>query len=482
MKLADRPIMCVGDVILDRFVYGDVSRLSPEAPVPVLRVDRTVCMPGGAANVARNVSALGGVGRLVAAAGDDPERLELMRLLDGAPRVSARIAAAPGRRTIVKTRLVGNRQQIVRLDIEDAQPFARSVEAGLCHEMETGLRGSAAVVLSDYRKGLLSQDVISRAVSMARAAGLPVFVDPKGTDFGKYRGATCLTPNLAELRGVLGDELRSDADIAEGAAALVTRLDLEAILVTLSERGMLLVERGGKVQAIPAFARQVADVSGAGDTVIATLALASGSGLPLETGMRMANAAAAVVVGKPGTALCSREELEEQLRVPDTPVHSKVLGQWDALERRVRRWKSEGQVVGFTNGCFDILHAGHVKLLKEAKGACDRLVVGVNSDRSVSRLKGPSRPFNTALDRCAVLEALAAVDAITIFDDDTPANLIQRLVPDVIVKGGDYTPDSVVGAEVVRAAGGRVVIVDLLPGLSTTELSRRRLGVAAVAE
>jgi len=474
--------LCLGDVMLDRYVRGSVSRISPEAPVPVLNMSECVAMPGGAANVARNVCALGGRAHLVSAAGRDADCDELRALLSGPSGPSVTLIEVPGRRTTVKTRLVGNHQQIARLDVEDADDIGSEIEDQVCAAYEAAVAACDAVLLSDYRKGLLTDRVVRRAIAAAVANGRPAVVDPKGRDFGRYRGATCLTPNLAELAAVLGFTPLTQQQIAEGALALVRDFDLKAMLVTLSERGMVLIQADGCVSSVPALARDVSDVSGAGDTVVATLALSLASGLPLETGMALANAAAAVVVGKAGTAVCTIAELETQMLAGDAGGSGKVVGRRLDLNSRVAQWRRDGLTVGLTNGCFDIIHAGHVKLLREAREHCDRLVVAVNSDDSVRRLKGPQRPINTSADRCTVLEALSCVDAVTTFDEDTPLDLIRFVQPDVLIKGGDYTIETVVGADLVEAAGGRVVLVDLLPGTSTTGIWHRFRPRLAVAE
>lgn len=482
MRLNGKSVLCVGDVMLDRFMHGAVSRVSPEAPVPVIQMRKVVAMPGGVANVARNVGALGGRAVLVSAAGADGERRELEALLKEAHGVEFAILAVEGRNTTLKMRLVGNHQQIARVDVEDLHAFDETVERELINTVESNLGRSDAVLLSDYRKGVLSESVTARCIELARAARKPVLIDPKGVDFRRYRRATCLTPNLAELSAAVGRSVTTHEQIVDAARSLVGMLELDAMLVTMSERGMVLVQADGRVHDVPAFAKDVVDVSGAGDTVIATLALASASGLPLETGMSMANAAAAVVVGKAGTSVCTIAELDRQLRADRGAEEQKIIGRLSDLRARVELWRQEGLTIGFTNGCFDIVHAGHIKLLKEARRQCDRLVVGVNGDDSVRRLKGIQRPINTSTDRCTVLEAMECVDAVTTFDEDTPLDLIRHLRPDVLVKGGDYALDTIVGADLVQAAGGKVVIVDLLPDVSTTRIWNRAKPQLAVAE
>lgn len=467
-------ILVLGDVMLDRFLYGDVDRISPEAPVPVVRLRRTHAMPGGAGNVVRNISALGGQAVLVGLLGRDAVAAEFRALLAADPRITDATVDSPTRPSICKVRVIAANQQVVRLDDEAATRAGPEEAAALAAAVKAALPGCRALILSDYAKGVLSPDVIAAAVAAARAHGIPVFADPKSDDFSLYRGADCLTPNARELARAARMPTGTEAEVVTAARAVMRDAGLPALLCTRAEKGMTLVRADGTHESVPAEAREVFDVSGAGDTVIATLALAHAAGHSLPEAMRIANAAAGIVVGKLGTATASLDELEHALRAGSGSVPDEgALLDRDAALRLVAEWRAHGLRVGFTNGCFDILHAGHVALLREARRRCDRLVVALNTDASVARLKGPSRPINSLADRASVVAALAAVDAVLAFNEDTPIELIRLLVPDVLIKGADYTVDKVVGADVVQAAGGKVVLIDLLPGRSTTGIVAR---------
>lgn len=462
-------ILVLGDVMLDRFLYGDVDRISPEAPVPVVRLRRTSAMPGGAGNVARNISALGGQAVLVGLLGQDPAAAEFRALLAADPRITDATVASAARPTVCKTRLIAGTQQVVRLDDETTRPADAVETAGLVAATEAALVGCHALILSDYAKGVLAADVVAAAIAAARARGIPVFADPKSDDFARYRGADCLTPNARELARAARLPAGTEAEVAAAARAVLAAAGIPALLCTRAEKGMTLVRADGSAESVPAVAREVFDVSGAGDTVIATLALAHAAGQPLAEAMRVANAAAGIVVGKLGTATVGADELAHALRAEggSAPDEGALLDH-AAAARLVADWKAHGLRVGFTNGCFDILHAGHVALLRAARRRCDRLVVALNTDASVARLKGPARPVNPLADRAAVIGALAAVDAVVGFGEDTPLELIRLLLPDVLIKGADYTRETVVGAAEVEAAGGEVALVELVPGRSTT--------------
>ena len=473
-------VLVLGDVMLDRFLYGEVDRISPEAPVPVVRLRRSHAMPGGAGNVARNVSALGGKAVLVGLLGEDDAAAELRALLAGDRAIEDANVGSADRRSTRKMRVIAGNQQVARLDEEEARPADAREAAALVEAVRSRAAGCEALILSDYAKGTLTPAVVAGAVGAAREAGIPVFADPKSDDFSLYRGADCLTPNARELARATRLPTGTEAEVVAAARAAMRAAGLPALLCTRAERGMVLVRAEGGHASVAAEAREVFDVSGAGDTVIATLALAHAAGRPLEEAMRIANAAAGIVVGKLGTATVGAEELEHALHLAGggdggMPEGSAALGV-DAALRRVAEWRAHGLRVGFTNGCFDLLHAGHVSLLHAARRRCDRLVVGLNTDESVARLKGPSRPVNPLADRAAVLSALSAVDAVVAFEEDTPLELIRALRPEVLVKGADYTEDRVVGADLVRASGGEVVLVDLLPGRSTTGIAARLRG------
>lgn len=467
--LADRPIAVVGDVMLDRFLYGDVERISPEAPVPVLRHRQTLSMLGGAGNVARNIAALGGRAVLVGLRGRDAAAAELARLVTSQPGVIDRMVEGASRPTICKMRVIAGTQQLVRVDDELATPLDGAESMALIACLSAAVTGCAALVLSDYGKGVLTRPVIETAIGFARAQGIPVLADPKSDDFRHYAGADLITPNARELARATRLPTSTEAEVAAAARAVMATTGIPAVLCTRAEKGMMLVTADGSVASVPAEAREVFDVSGAGDTVIASLALALAAGHPLPEAMRIANAAAGIVVGKLGTATVTAEELAHALRGlgQANPTEQTVLDT-DSAQRLVQDWRGHGLRIGFTNGCFDILHAGHVALLAAARRRCDRLIVALNTDASVTRLKGPARPVNTLADRAAVIAALSMVDAVVAFAEDTPLELIRALVPDVLVKGADYTLDQVAGADIVQAAGGEVALIGLAPGRSTT--------------
>jgi D-beta-D-heptose 7-phosphate kinase/D-beta-D-heptose 1-phosphate adenosyltransferase len=473
----ERPLLIVGDLMLDVYLAGHVARISPEAPVPVLRFLRETETAGGAANVALNVTALGGTARLLGVVGADEGAGRLAALMQRAG-IMTDFVTADDRPTTTKTRvLAGQHHQLLRIDRETVAPLAPEAEAALIARIEAAAPGAGAVVLSDYGKGCLTDRVIAAAVAVARGAGVPVLVDPKRKDFAAYRGADYIKPNLAELAAATGIDCGTDAGAAAAAAAAMEATGA-AILLTRSEKGMTLYAPDGETIAMATEAREVFDVSGAGDTVMATFALMLTGGASRAQAMRLANVAAGIVVSKAGTATASRAELEAALaaRAPRQPVApSPVLG-WDEARARCDEWRQKGLRIGFTNGCFDLLHPGHIAILKGAAAACDRLVVGLNSDASVRRLKGPTRPIQAEAARAEVMGAIGVVDAVVIFDQDTPLELITHLMPDVLVKGADYAEDQIVGADVVRRAGGRVERVELVAGHSTTGLVARSRG------
>jgi D-beta-D-heptose 7-phosphate kinase/D-beta-D-heptose 1-phosphate adenosyltransferase len=466
-------VVVLGDVILDSFLYGAAERISPEAPIPVVRLARRTSMAGGAGNVAQNLLSLGGAATLIGLVGEDAAAGELELLLGS----GARLVRSSRRSTSIKFRVIAARQQIVRVDEEDVTPAWAEEGAALIAALRDALKVARVLVLSDYGKGVLTPEVCAAAIALAAEAGVPCLVDPKGCDYARYAGADILTPNAAELAEVTAMPVAADAEAEAAARVLLARHSVGCVLATRSEKGMMLVRRDGPAVLASATAREVFDVSGAGDTVIATLALSLASGLDILEAMRLANAAAGVVVGKLGTATCTAIELRQALRGMESedkvlPRDGEVLPR-DAAVRLVRGWQAAGLQVGFANGCFDVLHAGHALMLREARRKCDRLVVALNEDDSVRRLKGPSRPLNTLADRAAVIGALAAVDAVTGFDEDTPLEAILALRPDRLFKGADYTLQQVVGASDVASWGGQTILLELLPGRSTTSLVER---------
>lgn len=470
----DRPIAVFGDVMLDRYLYGDVERISPEAPVPVLRHRQTRSMPGGAANVARNIAALGGRAILLGLRGHDPASAELAALVAAHERLLDRMVERPAHSTICKMRVIAGNQQVVRVDDEVTVSLDLSDLTALVESLSRALPGCAALILSDYGKGVLSRPMIEAAIAVAKTHQIPVLVDPKNDDFGLYAGADIITPNARELALAARSPTSTEAEVVGAARLVMDKTGIPAVLCTRAEKGMTLVTADGRVTSVPAEAREVFDVSGAGDTVIATLALALAGGYQLSRAMLMANAAAGIAVSKLGTATVTAEELSQALRVQgQSGLTEQSLLDTQSIRRLVRDWREHGLRVGLTNGCFDILHAGHVALLAAARRRCDRLVVALNTDESVARLKGPSRPVNSLADRAAVIAALNMVDAVTAFAEETPLDLIRALMPDVLIKGADYTMDRVVGADIVQEAGGEVALIELLSGRSTTAILKR---------
>ncbi|PZU56887.1 MAG: D-glycero-beta-D-manno-heptose 1-phosphate adenylyltransferase [Brevundimonas sp.] len=468
-RVRDLKAACVGDLMLDRYVYGEVSRISPEAPIPVLRTRRTTAMPGGVGNVARNVAALGGLARLGAVAGDDAAGQELRDLIAAEDRVADFVARPAGASTIVKTRFVAAGQQLLRLDEE---------EAGVEIEDSDAFAEASVILLSDYAKGVVSDGLIAAALKTARQTGAPVIVDPKGRDFARYGGVDVIKPNASELTGATGLPVETDAEVEAALAALLDQTTAKAVVVTRAAKGMSLMRRGGPVRHFPGRAREVFDVSGAGDTVLASLGLALGAGAALETAVQFAILASGVVVGKAGTAVVTPAELiEAELSQHAVAAQAKVTP-LDELAAEVEAWRRQGLKVGFTNGCFDILHRGHVAYLAQARGWCDRLVVALNTDASVRRLKGEGRPVNDLDSRAVVIGGLASVDRVTSFDDPTPIALIERLRPDVLIKGSDYTREGVVGGDLVESWGGVVRLADFKDGFSTTRTIEKMTGSA----
>lgn len=475
-ELTRQSVLCVGDVMLDRYVYGDVARVSPEAPTVVLAARWEDTAPGGAGNVAHNIAGLGARCVLVSAIGNDEAGRILAERLTGKTKIEPRLVPDPSRPTTTKMRFVSEHYSthLLRADWEDGRALDIERENDILAQALDALPQCGALILSDYGKGVLTPRVIEELIAAARKAKKPVVVDPKGNDYRIYRFADLVTPNRSELSRALNRDVRSADEVAQGAAELCERTDVNAILVTRSEEGMTLVERGEEPVHIPAFPVKVRDVSGAGDTVVAAVAAMLALGADLEAAARAANAAAAVAVGKRGTASVSFTELRAMLLPPALRAYEEKLAlDPKLLDERLNEWRRAGLRIGFTNGVFDLLHPGHLKVLAEARAACDRLVVGLNSDASTRRLKGDSRPIQDEMARAQMLAALEAVDLVSIFEEDTPLELIRRVRPHVLVKGGDYTKEQVVGREIVEASGGEVLIVETLPERSTTRLVER---------
>lgn len=473
-QLAGARVLVAGDVMVDHYVTGRVQRVSDEAPVPILHVAEERWTAGGAANVAANIAALGGNAILAGLTGSDPAGSMLAGVLAGlSERIEAHLVTEPGRPTTIKTRYMGGQHQIVRVDREQPAPISRSAEDQLIRIIAELAGDCGAIMLSDYAKGALTDRVLAAAIAAGEKAGIPVIVDPKRADWSAYRGAALITPNRKELQLATGRPCDSDAACA-AAAALAMHMTQASILLTRSEQGMSLYREDAGERHLAAKAREVFDVSGAGDTVAASLALCLAAGLPVETAMQAANIAAGIVVAKRGTATASPAELIAEIDQSGRAVGS-LHGAMSLAEARALRlaWGREGLSVGFTNGCFDILHAGHVSLVRQAAAACDRLIVALNSDASVRALKGPDRPVQSETVRAEVMAAIKGVDAVILFSEPTPLEVISELRPDVLVKGADYTEDQIVGADSVREHGGRILRVPLVDGQSTTAIIDR---------
>ncbi|MCA8927235.1 MAG: bifunctional D-glycero-beta-D-manno-heptose-7-phosphate kinase/D-glycero-beta-D-manno-heptose 1-phosphate adenylyltransferase HldE [Alphaproteobacteria bacterium] len=461
-------VLVIGDVMLDRYVSGHIERISPEAPVPVLRHDATRQMLGGAGNVAANIAALGGKVDLVCLIGQDADGEAVRAVLAEWGVNASGLVASAERPTSVKTRFLAQGQQVLRHDWERTEPVSLAEQTGLLDAFAARLEAADIVVLSDYGKGTALPPMAPAVIAAARHAGKRVLVDPKGRDFTVYRGASVITPNRRELSEATDIAVHDDASVEAAGAYLIETCQLEAVLATRSEDGLSVLRDGAPPIHIPTEAQEVFDVSGAGDTVVAALALGLAAGLDWGEAANLANAAAGVVVGKRGTAQVTPDELYAARRRP--PPAESLVAAPDEAARRVAAWQRSGLKVGFTNGCFDLIHPGHVALLAYARSHCDRLVVGLNDDASVTRLKGPSRPVNPLAARAEVMAALKPVDLVTAFAEDTPLALIEALKPDVLVKGADYTVATVVGADVVQANGGRVLLAPLVEGQSTTAI------------
>ena len=474
--LAEARALCVGDVMLDRFVYGNVDRISPEAPIPVLRIEREQAMLGGAGNVVRNLVGLRAHVEFISVVGNDLAGREVTQLVGALDNVEPHLLVQAKRQTTIKSRFVAGSQQLLRADAETVAPVVETTEDDIIRLASAALADCKVVVISDYAKGVLSPRAVKAIIAAARVAGRPTVVDPKGADYQRYAGATIVTPNRRELAEATGLTVRSDDEVEFAARQLIAACDLQAVLCTRGAEGMSLVPKNGPARVIPTRAREVFDVSGAGDTVIATLAAGLAAGLNVEAAAALANVAAGIVVGKVGTAVAYADELLHALRQEDLAAEERKIASLEEALDMVARWRRQGLKVGFTNGCFDLLHPGHISLMQQARRACDRLIVGLNSDASVKRLKGPERPVQTETARAAVLASLATVDLVVVFGADTPLTLIEALRPDVLVKGADYTVEQVVGAEQVRSWGGRVVLADLAAGHSTSATIKRIAG------
>lgn len=461
-------ILCVGDIMLDRFFYGSVDRISPEGPVPVFLIKRKNSTLGGAGNVVNNLSSLGIENIFLSVIGDDKEGEELEKALEILSPGTSFLYKDKDRKTTVKTRYLSSGQQLLRVDKELVAPISSSIQNQIVTEFLKNIEKVDAVILSDYSKGLLTDNLLKRLISLAKKAKKFIAVDPQGNNYNKYSGVDILTPNLKELGYASNMVIKSVSDIINSARYLINSTGIKNILVTRGKEGMSLVAMKDVIH-FPTHAQEVYDVSGAGDTVVALLASVVGTGASLIEAVKLANLCAGIVVGKAGTASLTKSEVFSAAhKFEQTETEQKVVLRERAVEK-VINWHMRGDKVGFTNGCFDLLHPGHISLLKKAKSTCDRLIVGLNSDSSIKRLKGDSRPIQAETARSTVLSSLSVVDLVVIFEEDTPLSLIEILCPDVLIKGADYKIDEVVGADFIKRHGGQIKLVELEEGYSTTD-------------
>jgi D-beta-D-heptose 7-phosphate kinase/D-beta-D-heptose 1-phosphate adenosyltransferase len=469
-----RTILILGDVMLDRYVNGDVQRISPEGPILVLRYAKSHMVLGGAGNVANNIAALGARAILVGAVGDDPIGHDLAAAGVAIPaNIDMRMVAIPGRPTTMKTRFMSGMHQLLRLDEEETAPLARAEADAILHAYEASLAEADIVILSDYAKGVLCDRVLTDAIKLAREAGKMIIADPKRASFGAYRNVTVITPNELEITRATGIPIDDDKAAVNAGQMALADSGADAILLTRSAKGLALIQYGKTAIHLPTEARAVADVSGAGDTLVATFAVMLAGGAPMEEAAHVANVAAGIAVAKPGTATVSQTELLGALHRQELLALDEKIVTLDAALAKLAEWRRGGARIGFTNGCFDLIHPGHVRLLNKARARCDRLVVGLNTDASVQRLKGPTRPVQAESARATVMASIGAVDLVVLFDDDTPLHLITELRPDLLFKGADYTVDQVVGGKEVQAYGGQVSLIDLEQGHSTSGIIKK---------
>jgi D-beta-D-heptose 7-phosphate kinase/D-beta-D-heptose 1-phosphate adenosyltransferase len=467
-KLVGHWVLCVGDVMLDRYIYGQVERISPEAPIPVLRIQRESETLGGAGNVVRNLVSLGGYVDVIGIVGDDDAGKSVSNQFAALSRVQTHLLTDRNRPTTLKVRYVADGQQMLRADQEVTQAISADLEQQILHHVRAALVNCKVVILSDYAKGVLTAKLVEEIINLAHTKGCKVLIDPKGRDFGRYRGAFMLTPNRKELTEVTGVPIRSFEDTEKAALKLIETHHVEGILAKMGGDGVCLVMKGQPAVHFQASPHEVFDVSGAGDTVVATLALAIAGGLSAKDSAELANIAGAIVVGKVGTAAVTREELERALLDDETRQSAEKIVSLAHAAADADRWHKQGLKVGFTNGCFDLLHPGHISLIRQARTVCNKLIVGINSDASIKRLKGEPRPIQNESARSSVLASLADVDKVIIFEDDTPLAAIEAIRPTVLVKGADYSLEQVVGRELVETWGGTVVLAKLIDGQSTT--------------
>lgn len=476
VAFANARIAVLGDVMLDRFVYGDVGRISPEAPVPVMRLSHGISMLGGAGNLACNITRMGGRATLIGIIGADSPGDEIIAVANSERGLTAALLREPQRITTVKTRFVSQGQQLLRLDEESPHEVDATGTDRILASLDVALQDSKVLVCSDYAKGVLTETMLERAIRHARGQGSLVIVDPKARDFRRYRGATVITPNVHEAAQATGMGCDDDNSVEQAARAIADLVDCRAVVVTRGPKGMSVLSRTGSGQEIahlPTQAKEVHDVSGAGDTVVAALSLGLAVDMPINDTAKLANIAASIAVGKVGTSPVEAAELAHAIEVSNFVEQNVKIAPLETAVSIAQSWRCHGERIVFTNGCFDLLHPGHIRLLRSAKAHGDRLIVAINSDESVRRLKGHGRPVQNENARATVMSSIGVVDLVTIFSADTPLELIEAVQPDVLVKGSDYAMDEVVGGDLVKAHGGRVVLVELEEGHSTSATVQR---------
>lgn len=473
-RFGKQKILVVGDVMLDRYVSGAVDRISPEAPVPVLRVTGEECAPGGAGNVAVNLRTLGAKVELAGSVGRDRDGDEILRLLGESGIGTSGVVRDAHRHTTTKTRLIAGNQHIARIDREAAAGKGGSAEKAILRSVERALSEfkPKGIIISDYSKGVLSDDIISHIINLAKKSGIFVTVDPKGDNFARYAGADAITPNLKEAELASGIKITDETTLGDAAGIIMDETGADFVLVTRGAEGISYFSRSGESGTVPSHPVEVFDVTGAGDTAASVFTLSFLASYLLEESVKIANAAAGIVVSRIGTSSVTRSDLEAHFAREEEKEKSKIKAR-GALAKTLAGLRAKGRKVVFTNGCFDLFHTGHLKLLREAGKLGDALVVAINSDKSVRKLKGPGRPYIGEADRALLIAALDCVDYICVFEEDTPLELIKELKPDVLVKGGDYRREDIVGGDFVESAGGRVVIIPLIKGMSTSSLAEK---------
>ncbi len=473
-KFSEQRVLVLGDLMLDRFVYGTVDRISPEAPIPVMRVQRETVTLGGAGNVVRNLAALGAAVDVIGVAGQDQVGYDMAKQFADIPGITPMLLTDSGRPTTLKTRYISGSQQLLRADQETSAPLPAALEDQVLMRAQSAMSGAGIIILSDYAKGVLTDKVVTSVIAQARAQNKRVLIDPKGRDFSRYRNAFMLTPNRKELTEATGlDAIRTVDQAEQAARVLITALNIEGVLAKLGSDGVCLVMKDQPALHIHGMAKEVFDVSGAGDTVVAALALALAARADLTDAAYIANLAGSIVVGKVGTATVTIDDLQHELHDDRVRQNETKLATWQEAHEQIEKWRQKGLKVGFTNGCFDLIHPGHLSLLRQARSKCDRLIVGLNSDASITQLKGPSRPVQNEIARATVLSAMTDVDMVVVFDQDTPYQLIEMLRPQLLVKGADYAPDQVIGWDLMQSWGGELFLADIVTGQSTSAMIAR---------